>query len=588
MSGLSIRSWLTALVLLTAGPAVHAAPPADQLLPDSTKAFLSINLRLAKENWQQTQCAQSCAGMVNRLLAQALTQRLNEVSGVGERFGFGWEHVQAAAGGAAVWAILQPAPGQEAAVLLLDVSGKAEQADALLATAGKNLQQRQGRSVRQGVAGVPVTVHTPPAAGKGRPRQVCSFIKEDLLVVADSMPVVEGILARWTGDQEDSLSDLPAYHAVMKRCAAQAAQAPPIRWFIEPIGLLETLRAAAPRGSRPAADPVALLKQEGFDAIRGMGGTVHFASGDCDLLHCTAIYAPPPYRGAMRMLSFPPGSEFAPPPWAPAGLPFCATFNWHLRSAFDSVGTLCDSLLGDGGEGAFQEIIDSIRDDPDGPHVDLRRDVIGQLGSQVHVLADGMPLGPRTGVRLLIGIEATNETVLVRAIGKALQGDPKIRQRRCHGHVVWEYCADDPKLPHRALAVAQGHLLLASHAALLEEALAHPPQEFADQGDCQRVCREMDKRRADAHCCLCLFARPGDDLRASAERIRPAAFTPIMQLIGAVRTTLNRDTGKSRSSGGTPSLFDFIGPSLGPAGVFAINHDDGWSVVGFVLKRPVP
>ena len=69
---------------------------------------------------------------------------------------------------------------------------------------------------------------------------------------------------------------------------------------------------------------LAILKNQGFDAIKGGGGFVDLGVEDYQLIHRSALMAPPPYEKAMKMMVFPNSSEFAPQPipFGPAAGPF--------------------------------------------------------------------------------------------------------------------------------------------------------------------------------------------------------------------------------------------------------------------------
>ena len=78
-----------------------------------------------------------------------------------------------------------------------------------------------------------------------------------------------------------------------------------------------------------------------------MGGFVDFAVDRFELLHRTAVFAPPPYEKSMKMLVFPNSTQFDPQPWIPRDVATYTTFYCDLLNAFDNFGALFDELFGE-------------------------------------------------------------------------------------------------------------------------------------------------------------------------------------------------------------------------------------------------
>ena len=180
---------------------------------------------------------------------------------------------------------------------------------------------RQGarRSVKQ-AAGQELVIHElPRRRGEVEAELVVRFMVEDLLVIGTHEATCVQILQRLTSGspQGELLQSLAAYRQIMDRVAAEAGQAPPqIRWYVDPFGYAQVLRAASGGPKKRRKDMLAILQNEGFDAIQALGGFVHLATGDYEMLHRTQIYAPAvagapeKYRLAARLLEFPNSHEW--------------------------------------------------------------------------------------------------------------------------------------------------------------------------------------------------------------------------------------------------------------------------------------
>src|SRR5262249_41935462 len=111
---------------------------------------------------------------------------------------------------------------------------------------------------------------------------------------------------------KDSLAMLKAYQEVQRECKSRAKDRLDVFLFVEPFGLAQAQRVMF---NQPAGrtDMVKVLKQEGFDAIQGVGGAVTFGVEPYQQLFHLVSYAPKPHRKAMQMMRFLPGKEFAVP-----------------------------------------------------------------------------------------------------------------------------------------------------------------------------------------------------------------------------------------------------------------------------------
>jgi hypothetical protein len=169
-----------------------------------------------------------------------------------------------------------------------------------------------------------------------------------------------------------------------------------------------------------------------------------------------------------------------------------------MRAAFNSAESLVDDVVGE--KGVFDDVIASLKEDPDGPQIDIEQELVNCLGRRVSVVSDyAAPIGVDSE-RLVIAIEATDEASVRAAVAKSMSTDRDMRKVEFDGHMIWEQIdrsdaipqleietpglarrhADDEDddrgrrrirereeklLPHSAVTVAKGHLLIASHRA---------------------------------------------------------------------------------------------------------------------------
>jgi hypothetical protein len=457
-------------------------------------------------------------------------------------------------------------------------------------------------------------------------------IYRDTLVACDNIPLLDYILRALSGERQDSLATVPAYRNIMARCAAQAGSlAPDLRWFIEPFGYAETVRAnTALRDKRRGPDLLKIFRNQGFTAVQGVGGMINFSAGKYELLHRTMVYAPPlaghtaqdkdKFRYAARLLNFPVAGDLMPEPWVPGDMATYSSFNCDIRNAFASVGTLVDEMVGE--KGVFHDVLDSLRDDPQGPRIDIEKNLIANLGNRITITSDCvLPIGPKSE-RKVLAVEVTDEKAVATTIRKLMEADKEAHARDFRGQVIWEIVPvktevpvlvveapggsprgpepepsgthtdrDDRIFSATAFCVAQGHLFAASHIELLQRVLA-------GSGSNERLQTASDFQQVAAQASTLgigpisfrFFSRSDQAFRPTYELIRTGQMTQSDTILNKLLNSVLSDgkdgiPRKQQIDGHLLPEFDKVRQYFGPAGTFVSSLDDGWLCVGVMLAR---
>jgi len=412
--------------------AVQAARPGSSLAPNTTKGWVSVpNVDDLKAKWNETQFGQLLKDPAMKPFAEDLKKQLKEkLSETGIRLGVTWEDLQGVCAGEFCAGLIQPGGDkkQHALAMMVDITGRRDKADALLK---KIAEGRKAKGVTESatkMGNTEVTVFTwPKKEDEKSARKAYYFIKDDMLVATDHEKVAQGILGRFAGGAADSLDKQPAFKAAMNRCMKESgAVAPHIRWFVEPFGYAEILRAAQGGRKKRGTDILKVLRQQGFTAIQGAGGVVTFATGEHELLHRTFIYAPPvndppaeKYNLAARILDFGSGDVLTTHTWISREVATYLTFNWNVQNAFYRIDTLVNAMAGDE---VYWDVIDSLRDDPHGPMLDIRNDFIANFGQRMTMITDyELPITPKCE-RMLFAIELIDPTERLEKIFDELDG----------------------------------------------------------------------------------------------------------------------------------------------------------------------
>ena len=111
------------------------------------------------------------------------------------------------------------------------------------------------------------------------------------------------------------------------------------------------------------------------------------------------------------------------------------TFYWDMKKAFESSKSLVDEAAG---APVFDDVIDSLKSDPNGPKIDLRKDLINQLGQRVSFFGNyRLPIVVNSE-RWLVAIEVTNPATVAETLNKAMKADPDANERVIGKRKVWE------------------------------------------------------------------------------------------------------------------------------------------------------
>ena len=620
-------------------------PPSETIFPATTRLWISVSdVQEFRTRFDRSPYGQMLA---DPALEEFVTELRGEISKSGRRrlqkLEITLEDLEKIPGGEVAVAAIEPAPGSLATVLLVDTTGREAEARELVETITKRLVARKATAIT--IEGAPAQLvayrlpDDPQDDRVKRGRRVAFALAPAALVVGDDPQQVGQAFAVLKSGRADNLATLPAFQAVMQQCtAALPESAVPVRWFADPLAFARAYQVAnPPLEKRKSPDYVAILSRQGFDAVKGVGGLVAVGVGPHSLRHHTMVYAPPlrgrepfatdAYDLAARMLRFPNVEAMQPPAWVPRDVTGWTTWQWDLRQAFVAAETLVDDVVGD--KGVYDDVIASLKEDPDGPQIDVEADLVSCLGNRITLISDHVdPLGPDSE-RLVIAVEATDDARIAATISKVMDADQDMEKLQVAGHTVWRlvdrssalpqleietpggavpHMDDDDAqrrrqrlrdkeeklLPHSAVTVAKGHLLIASHLDVLEKVLGADGGENAlvSTGDYATTMAELDRLTATATA-LRSFGREDETLRPAYELMRQGDMPRSKSLLGQLLNGVLGD-GKPGSvreqqiDGSKLPEFEKIRRYLGTAATAMEARPDGWYVAGLAVPRQGP
>ncbi len=623
---------LTVLLSLAVLAPADASERLDQFLPATTKGFVSFpDIDRAIQRWDATQLGKMMADPVMKPFVDEIRDMFQgDVLQLSKRLGVHMGQLQELRGGEVCLAFVQPQgdANAHAAVLLMDIRGREQEAAQMLKTVAEDLQgQGAAQTTITASAGVQVMVMTLPNEDQGDVRKTFSVIHQNRLFITDRLDVANRILSLMEG-RPGALSEVAAFRGIMKKWNNQDSD---VRWFIEPFGLVEVLRASQVTPNESSIDVLQVLSNQGFRAIEGIGGHVRLATGKHELLHQTMIYAPGKQEGsrfesAARMLSFPNSTDMTPLAWIPSNITTHITMRWDVRKAFEFSKSLVNEVAG---EQVFDEILENIKTDINGPQIDIRRDLIAHFSDRITIVADHSKPIDADSERVAVAIELTNEQLVREAIDRAMGNDPKAQAYAVGNFRIWEMgqeeeeeedivvtiddpfagnpfgpspdavvdeeCepedgASDDLLSNVCFAVAHGQLFVSKKLELLKRILQqdasltelNQTRDFAAVGKAlQQLGSHQDSLR--------LFVRTAAAYEPAYELLRTGQMAESNSLFGQFLNRFAQPSDPDRPriqkiDGATMPPFDAIRHYLGPAGLFMVSTDEGWVITGCLLQ----
>ena len=615
-----------------------AVQPAESILPATTKLFVSTpDVDETRRKFNDTQLGELANDPIMAPFIEDLKKQINKkMVAAGNAMGIGWKDMEGVYGGEAVIARIQPDPKDKnsfALAVLVDITGKRAQADVLLKKidAQQKLEGATRREVKimEGLNGVEYVQK--PRDGAPRPEKDYYFIKDNFLVATDWYQTAVGMAKRiGAKDDSDSLASVEAFKFTMKRNAEVGAKdnlTHHVRWFIEPFGYMEASRAANRREAKKGPDLLKILQAQGFNAIQGIGGYVFLDTPNDEVLHRTYVYAPgnkPPerFKLAARVMNFPNTKDgLTPQSWTMPELGTYLTWNWKMQDAFKYAETLVDAVAGEAG--VFDDMWDSLKNDPHGPKIDIYKGLVDHLGERATLLSDVLQPVDERSERMLVAIEVLKPAVVQDTINKFFKGDPTAVRKVFEGYEIWEIqneqtAADDgpmlsiegtdfvvadkkkgedeeerKKLPNMAVTVFDGHLVVGTHTDyvidLIKNAKKKGAPSLAELDDYKRVNKRLVEL-GQGNDSFRYFAKTEESYRATYEMLRvnklPQAETMFARLLNAMLDQNPEDGVRENVIDGTKlPPYAAITKYLGPTGLFTQSEDNGWWIVGTLQVR---
>ncbi len=614
-------------------PAADAFVSAVRLLPATTGGYLrAIDMPSLCKAWDQTTLSNLGTDPAMKPFwdaQEATAERQLEAGGL--KVGLTLNDLYDVSSGEIVIGWLSyPDPKRPYTVCLVtDIRGRRARADEALATLDQNMKARQATRKDLTHRDQTIRLYTlPKAPGQFKIEQIAITLDDERLMASDRDSTIQNLL--------DALAEPPtpapladaADHLEIWKQVGESEPAE-VQWFVRPLSFARIMReiAGTDRGQR--VDIVKLLERQGFAAVKSTGGRVQVAHQGFDLLHHGYIYAPQDpdsktrFQLAARMLDFPNTQATPLPNWIDTETSTCARLSWNMKDAFWAAETLVDDAFG---SEIFRPTLEGIKEDVEGPQIDIPNNVIAHFDNELFHLTDSVNADSD---RTLVAVRLKNTATVAKAINKAMESEPDAsRIEESPQHPIWKVVPnadtdfddesfgefgfgddftqeeeeDQPKplLEQWAITVIEdpsletpdgGYLIFSSHAAQLVETVnrirQQQPGQFEQQPDVQQVLQQIlqlgGQQRSMAN-----IDRTKRSWRIKYQLLREGTLRDSDSILGNL---IRRANERRKDSQEEPELnasklppFAQIEQFLNPGGGFMQTEADGWRLRNFLLK----
>ena len=409
--------------------------PAIQLLPDTVAGLVRIpNVPRFCTAWKETHAGRLLKEDSMQPFIEAQRERAkNYLESVDNKIGIRIQDLYDIASGEVVFSWLPFENDKRrpfTICVVADVRGLKAKAQTAIDTIDKDL--KAGGWTRNDIKHREQTVrvyNSKPKPGQLKIEQIAITLSDSRIVAADRDTVVTDLL--------DAIAGAPkgkpiSGHDDFKHVLTQSARAikGPLKnsggtlaaeWYARPFQMGRIIRESLDIDRGNQVDVLKLLENQGFDAIKAAGGIFAMAGKKYDLLHRGSVLAPGPFEKAARMLSFVNAPFDEIPAWVDKDTASFNRLRLNINDSFWASETLINEAFGDD---IFRDIIDGIRDDEDGPQIDLQKNVLPNLDDEVILITDNTMPAQINSERMLVAIRVRDANKIKTAIRKAMEVEP--------------------------------------------------------------------------------------------------------------------------------------------------------------------
>jgi len=607
------------LVLSTQLRAVEDLPRAVDMFPEETQAFVWMpSSKLFLDNWAETELGKLAAD-----------ERLKEFWGsqqeeINSRFSnAGWQLSvkfndlpDICSGQAAMGWISRPSIAAKpfSLGLVVDVAGRDSQVTAFLDRIQKEMDSKKATSDSIALDGLSVKHYVlPKLANDTKIRDSYYVLSKGQLLAADDLETIKDLVTAQSGVQPGALSQSKIYKNVQSKIERDEHPSE-IEYFVQPIGFGKLLRSASGKQAKSQVDILKLLEGQGFDRILCAAGSVQLNKPDLDMHHQGFILREEELPISVQILDFPNQEQLVPPSWISVNSAGVLGFSWNFSDAFPKFKGIVDAYIGDE---QFDEILDGIKRDPNGPQIDIKQELLPYIGTEFFAISEIVePITPESK-RSLICIKLKDpDNKLTGVLNRYSKSEPGASTEDIGEYRIWKFSNEEeeeeiiefnqvpgqgkdteeeeekPLLNEWAVSIIDGYFVFASNPETLTKVIANA-QNKDIQGEFERLeavqaVRAMQKKLVNGNEYSFSEVDLADrSFEMQYELFRQGILPQSRSLLALVlERILKTDKSKAQElQGNKLPPFGQVKQFFTPTGMVIRTEKDGWGIDGFILGK---
>jgi hypothetical protein len=180
------------------------------------------------------------------------------------------------------------------------------------------------------------------------------------------------------------------------------------------------------------------LKTNGGDSIQAIGLRFDLTPDDGEEVHASGIVVlKRPLKGAATILDLKPTSHPEIPEFIPDDVGSAMKIGFNFKTLIEAFRHVLDAATEE--DSLLDQVLDGLRDDPNGPKLDIRKDVFPEVGDSLLNFTDGKnePDRRASAIRRASLIQIKNADPVVKAADRLWGNDPNVTKATFNGNKTY-------------------------------------------------------------------------------------------------------------------------------------------------------
>ena len=194
-----------------------------------------------------------------------------------------------------------------------------------------------------------------------------------------------------------------------------------------------------------------------------MGGAADWATDGYESVSKSMLYVNQPPQGLLNLFLFP-ATDLAPPQWVGENTQTYMGVNWDLDAAYEAIESMVDQFQG---AGTLEGMIDGLANQPGGPGIHIKKDIIDQLNGRFHLAMQGVDNIEQQVPKFVASVGVRNTKAMQDIFAKVIKSqNAPVKTRNFRGETIMEVDEGGPVKP--AFSVFNNAIVFTSEVSLLE------------------------------------------------------------------------------------------------------------------------